>query len=159
LLAALYALRVFSGAAAVDIAVSFWLLALSVNLFLSLAMIKRYAELKALETQGKQHAIGRGYRTEDLTLLSALGGASGYLAVMVLALYINSPQVTQLYARPALLWSICLLLLFWVSRMWLLAHRGEMQEDPVLFTLKDPVSLFIGLVSGVNLLAAAWGTT
>jgi 4-hydroxybenzoate polyprenyltransferase/phosphoserine phosphatase len=158
-LAALYTLRIFGGAAALGIPVSFWLLALSINLFLSLAMVKRYTELKALRDQGGRRALGRGYRTDDLELLSSLGGASGYLAALVLALYINSSEVAQRYANPSLLWPVCLLLLFWVSRVWLLAHRGEMHDDPVLFTLKDRPSQVLGLVGLGILLASMWQTS
>jgi len=155
-LAALYTLRIFGGAAALGIPVSFWLLALSINLFLSLAMVKRYTELRALRDQGGRRVLGRGYRTDDLELLSSLGGASGYLAALVLALYINSNEVAQLYSNPTLLWPICLLLLFWVSRVWLLTHRGEMHDDPVLFTLKDRPSQILGLVGFGILLASMW---
>jgi 4-hydroxybenzoate polyprenyltransferase/phosphoserine phosphatase len=153
-LAGLYAVRVIAGAAAVNVPLSFWLLLFSVFLFLSLAMVKRYSELVIMREQGKLHAVGRGYVVEDLPILQSLGTASGYLCVLVLALYLNTPDVEALYRRPQVIWLLCVLLLYWVSRMWLKAHGGAMHDDPLVFALKDRISLGVGLLSAVTVLLA-----
>ena len=147
LLAGLYVLRVFAGAAAVPIPLSFWLLAFSMFIFLSLALAKRYSEMHTQQGLGRTAAHGRGYHTDDMPLLQSMGLASGYLAVLVLALYINSPEIHALYARPYMLWAICPLLLFWVSRVWLKTHRGQMHDDPVVFAVRDATSILIGLLA------------
>ena len=149
LLAGLYTVRIIGGAAALDSLLSFWLLAFSMFLFLSLAMLKRYAELAALLADGKSTASGRGYAVEDLPLLQSMGAASGYLAVLVLALYINSPESLVLYDRPQMLWLLCPLLLYWISRAWVIAHRGSMDDDPVVFAVTDRVSQVLLAVSGL----------
>ena len=140
-LAGLYTLRLLAGAAAVSVPASFWLLAFSMFLFLSLALVKRVGELGNLPADGS--AAGRGYRRDDLPVLLALGTASGYTAVMVFALYINSSTSELLYRHPRALWLLCPLLLFWVSRVWLVTHRGEMHDDPIVFAFRDPVSLWL----------------
>lgn len=145
-LAGLYTLRILAGGTAVGVPVSAWLLGVSVFLFLSLAIVKRYTELAGRLREGADSAPGRGYRTDDLPVLSALGGAAGYSAVTVLALYINSPDVRSLYDTPTLLWLICPILLYWVSRTLMMAHRGTMHDDPVVFALKDRVSLACGVL-------------
>ncbi|MCB1800126.1 MAG: UbiA family prenyltransferase [Gammaproteobacteria bacterium] len=136
-LAALYTLRVIAGAAATGIEPSFWLLAFSVFFFISLALVKRYAELKAAEQANIEQPAGRSYLLVDLETLAQAGIASGFSAAMVLALYINNPVVTSLYQHPKLLWLICPVLLYWISFVWLLARRGEMNQDPVLFAIED----------------------
>jgi 4-hydroxybenzoate polyprenyltransferase/phosphoserine phosphatase len=146
-LAGLYTLRIIAGAAAVSVPLSFWLLLFSVFLFLSLAFVKRFAELDALRRQQKLRAVGRGYHIEDLSILQSLGTASGYLSVLVLALYINSPDIQSLYHRPKFIWMLCVLMLYWVSRVWMTAQRGAMHDDPVVFALKDRASLVIGLLA------------
>jgi 4-hydroxybenzoate polyprenyltransferase len=148
-LAGLYTLRIIAGSAAVLVALSFWFLLFSVFLFLSLAFVKRFAELEALRRMGRLRAAGRGYHVEDLPLLQSLGTAAGYLSVLVLALYINSPEVTALYGTPKAIWMLCVLMLYWISRVWMLAQRGQMHDDPVVFALKDRQSL------GIAVLAAA----
>jgi 4-hydroxybenzoate polyprenyltransferase len=153
-LAALYTVRIVAGAAAVNVPLSFWLLLFSVFLFLSLALVKRYAELDVMRRAGKMYAAGRGYHVEDLTVLQSLGTASGYLSVLVLALYINSPAVEPLYRRPQVIWFLCVLMLYWVSRVWMKAHRGDMHDDPVLFALRDRISLGIGLLTAITLFLA-----
>lgn len=137
ILAGLHTLRIIAGAAAVSIIPSFWLLAFSMFLFLSLAFAKRYVEVAAADSTGHALAGGRGYKTEDRELLSQFGITSGFAAVLVLALYINSDAVLRLYSRPELIWLLCPLLLYIVSRIWLLARRQELEEDPVLFALQD----------------------
>ena len=145
-LAALYTLRIIAGAAAIDVSVSFWLLLFSMFIFLSLALIKRYSELKSARHSGKTGALrGRGYEPEDLELVSSLGGSSGFIAVLVLALYIQDGQAAHLYATPQIIWLACPAFLFWISRAWLIAHRGRMHDDPVVFALKDRVSWGVGV--------------
>ncbi len=136
-LAGLYTLRLLAGASAIQVEASFWLLSFSMFTFFSLALIKRYSELMEQIAQGKVHLAGRGYREVDLPLLGQMGIASGYLAVMVLALYIDSDAVKQLYSTPQALWMLCPSMLYWISRLWLLTRRGEMHEDPVVFTIED----------------------
>ncbi|MCU1278021.1 MAG: Prenyltransferase, UbiA family [bacterium] len=143
-LAGLYTLRIFTGAAAVGVPVSPWLLALSMFLFLSLAFVKRASELQALRKRGGAEAPGRGYLAGDLELVLNLGSASGYMSVLVLALYIHNPEVTHLYHRPDWLWLLCPLLFYWVSRIWLLANRGEVDADPLLSAVRDPASYAVG---------------
>jgi 4-hydroxybenzoate polyprenyltransferase/phosphoserine phosphatase len=154
MLASLYTLRIIAGAAASEVPLSFWLLLFAVFLFLSLAFVKRFAELESLRRQQRLRAAGRGYHVEDLPLLQSLGTASGYLSVLVLALYINSPEIQALYHRPKFIWMLCVLMLYWISRMWMKAQRGKMHDDPVVFALKDRVSLAIGLVAAVTVAAA-----
>lgn len=146
-LAALYTIRIIAGTLALRIGLSFWLLAFSMFLFLSLAMIKRYTELHALLKAGDSRSAGRGYGVDDLPLVHSLGGASGYLAVLVLALYINSTASEALYRHPAILWLLCPLLLYWISRAWLITHRGDMHDDPVVFAVSDRTSLLLLVVA------------
>jgi 4-hydroxybenzoate polyprenyltransferase len=142
LLAGLYTVRIIAGAAATRIEPSFWLLAFSVFMFLSLGFVKRYTELRDAVQTGVL-AQGRGYAESDLPLLLNLGTASGYCTVVVMALYINSPDSEALYHHHKPLWLICPLLLYWISRIWLLATRGRMHDDPVVFALRDRVSLLV----------------
>ena len=140
-LAILYTLRIIGGAVAIGVDNSFWLLAFSMFLFFSLAMLKRYTELNMLIENAERSVSGRGYRVEDIALLQSLGGASGYLSVLVLALYINSNASAALYRSPQFLWLLCPLLLYWISRVWIIAHRGLMHDDPVVFAARDRSSL------------------
>jgi len=153
-LAGLYTLRIIAGAGAAEVPLSFWLLLLSVFLFLSLAFVKRYAELDLLRRQQRLQALGRGYRVEDLAVLQSFGTASGYLSVLVLALYINSPDVQALYHHPKFIWTLCVLILYWISRVWMTAHRGGMHDDPVVYALRDRVSLGIGVVAAIAIALA-----
>ena len=153
-LAGLYTLRIIAGAAAVGTPLSFWFLAFSMFLFLGLAMVKRYTELLLMHENGHTHALGRAYAVADLPLIQALGGASSYMAVLVLALYIHSDAGNSMYREPETLWLLCPLLLLWVSRIWLKAHRGLMDDDPLIFAARDPGSWGIFLIaSGVVLWA------
>lgn len=155
LLAALYTVRIIAGSAAVGIFPSFWLLAFAMFLFLSLAVVKRYAELLVMVGDGKKNLHGRGYVTGDLPLLLALGMSSGVIAVLVLALYINSPEVGRLYQSLELLWLIPPLMLYWISRVWFKTHRGEMHDDPIVFAASDLQSLGTGVcLIGLSTLAA-----
>jgi 4-hydroxybenzoate polyprenyltransferase len=154
LLAGLYTLRVLAGIAAAHVRFSAWLLAFSMFLFLSLAFLKRYTEVSAMDGEAGEQVRRRGYLRGDREWLGSMGGASGYLSVLVLALYINSEQVVALYHHPLTLWLACPLLLFWTSRMWLLAHRGRVHDDPIVETVRDPMSYLTGaLLAAVLYLA------
>ena len=153
-LAGLYTLRIIAGAAATSIAASFWLLAFSMFLFLSLSVAKRYAEMLVVKQGARLAASGRGYHVDDLPLLRSLGVSSGHAAVLLLAFYVNSPESQVLYRHPHLIWLLCPLLLYWISRVWMKTHRGQMHDDPLVFALKDYVSRAIALI-GLAVLVAA----
>jgi len=144
-LAVLYTLRIIAGAAAVSMSLSFWLLAFSIFLFLSLAFIKRYAELEVQLHSGNEKILGRGYLVSDASLIQSLGVTSGFASVIVLALYINSDAIRLLYPNPEVVWGVVPVMLFWISWMWIKAHRGLMHDDPVIFAVKDKSSLITGL--------------
>ncbi|MCB0333073.1 MAG: UbiA family prenyltransferase [Bdellovibrionales bacterium] len=147
-LASLYTIRVMAGGMAVDVAVSKWLLAFSMFFFLSLACIKRFSELFRLKQEGKVNEVqGRGYQLSDIDQIASFGPASGYLSVLVLALYVHSPEVKELYKNPSLLWFLCPLMLYWITRIWLLASRGKVNEDPIVFAIHDKLSYFVGAAS------------
>jgi 4-hydroxybenzoate polyprenyltransferase len=149
-LAMLYTVRIIAGTAAFGLPLTSWILAFSMFIFLSLALVKRYAELREARSKGNTaKARGRGYYPDDLEMISSLGAASGYLAVMVLALYIQDHSTTALYAHPQVIWLACPLLLFWITRTWMLTHRGQMHDDPVVFAIKDRVSLLVGGLFGL----------
>ena len=143
-LAMLYTLRIIAGAEAAGIPLSFWLLAFAVFLFLSLAFVKRYAELHVQAQAGSERAHGRGYLTSDAPLVQQLGVTAGYASVLVLALYLNSDAVLRLYRSPQFMWCAVPVMLFWVSWVWLKAHRGQMHDDPLLFAVRDKPSLLAG---------------
>ena len=153
-LAMLYSIRLIGGAVAVPVKASFWLIAFSTFLFLSLAMVKRYTELRGLLDGGRTAAAGRGYTVADLPLIESLGTSSGYLSVLVLAFYINSTASETLYRRPEILWALTPLLLYWISRVWFVARRGQMHDDPVVFALTDVVS-YVALVVLAGVIIAA----
>jgi 4-hydroxybenzoate polyprenyltransferase len=111
-----------------------------------LAFVKRFTELQAMPEAGAGKVMGRGYCAKDLEVLGSMGVGSGYLSVLVLALYINHPAVTQLYGNPVALWFACPAVLYWISRVWLVAHRGEMHHDPIIFALSDKQSWLIALI-------------
>ena len=155
-LAVLYTLRIVAGACAIGGELTFWLLGFSMFIFVSLALAKRYKELREASAEGESASPrGRGYVTADLGMISALGAASGYLSVMVLALYIQDPATAALYRHPRLIWFACPLLLFWVGRTWMITHRGKMHDDPVVFAITDRVSLLTGALFGLIFSAAA----
>ncbi|MFK3796918.1 MULTISPECIES: UbiA family prenyltransferase [unclassified Pseudomonas] len=146
-LAMLYTARIIAGVAAFNLTLTFWILAFSMFIFLSLAMVKRYAELRdARAREVNTFARGRGYYPGDLDMIASLGASSGYLAVMVLALYIQDAKTTALYVTPHVIWLACPLMLFWVTRVWMLTHRGQMNEDPVVFAIRDRTSQLIGAI-------------
>lgn len=145
-LSLLYTLRIIAGAQMVGHDLSFWLMAFAVFLFLSLSFVKRYSELADLQQSGKASARGRGYDISDISLIHTMGITAGYASVLVLALYLNSEEVMELYRNPQIIWGAVPVILFWVSWMWLQAHRGNMHDDPLIFALKDTVSLVCGVV-------------
>jgi 4-hydroxybenzoate polyprenyltransferase/phosphoserine phosphatase len=145
-LAVLYTMRIISGVVLIEVPFSPWLLAFSIFIFLSLALVKRYVELVKLAQSGKEKTAGRGYLASDSPIIAALGCAAGYIGVLVLALYVNSSAVVALYQHEAFLWVACVILLYWISRMWLLAHRGEMDDDPIFFAIKDKASLMTAVL-------------
>jgi 4-hydroxybenzoate polyprenyltransferase len=151
-LSALYSIRVLAGGAAAGVEVSDWLLALSGFIFISLALLKRYADLRFLSGQGSEALPGRDYTASDVDLLCSMGVSTGMLAVLVLALYLTSEQVMRLYAHPRLLWLVCPLLLYWIAHMWFLAHRGRIEDDPIVIAAKDSTSY---IVAGLIVLVTA----
>lgn len=154
LLAGLYTMRIIAGAAATAITPSFWLLAFSMFIFLSLALVKRYSELLITLQSNKQEAAGRGYSVNDLPVLMSLGVSSGLGSVLILALYLNNPETNLMYPNTMWLWLMPPLLLYWVSRMWMKAHRGQVDDDPVVFAAKDWQSLLVLLISACIFVAA-----
>lgn len=156
-LAVLYTLRIIAGAAAAGLMLSYWLLAFSGFLFLSLAFLKRYAELQVQLAQGKMKAHGRGYLTSDAPLVQMLGVTAGYAAALVLALYLQTDTVLLLYQVPEVISGAVPIVLFWISWMWLRAHRGEMHDDPLVFAVKDRASLLAGAAFALIMTFAALG--
>jgi 4-hydroxybenzoate polyprenyltransferase len=149
-LAGLYTMRLVAGSVVTGIPNSSWLLVFSMAIFLSLALVKRHVELTEATglRSGRPIATGRGYFAEHLKLVAWLGAGSGWLAALVLAIYVKqSAQVGLLYQNPLLLLLVCPLLLFWISRVWRRARQGEMHDDPVVFALKDWVSYLVGALS------------
>ena len=144
LLAALYTMRIIAGAAATAVTPSFWLLAFSMFVFLSLAVVKRYSELYVTLQQQKASAAGRGYWVTDLPVLASIGASAGMAAVLVLALYINDAETIKLYPAKMWLWLAPPLMLYWISRVWMKTCRGEIDDDPVIFAIKDWQSLVVG---------------
>jgi len=156
LLGGLYTIRVLAGNAATGIAYSSWLAAFSMFLFVSLAFVKRYTELSRSGQKELESLPGRGYLTLDKSIVANLGTSSGFLCVLVLALYINSPQVEPLYGTPILLWLLCPLLMYWISRLWIITCRQKMDSDPVVFALKDKLSYLVAACAGVVLVLATF---
>jgi 4-hydroxybenzoate polyprenyltransferase len=153
-LAGLYTLRIVAGGAAVALWPSDWLLTFSLFLFLSLALVKRYGELVVMRSVDGEYAKARNYEISDAELLASKGTASGYIAVLVLALYIASGEAKAHYGRHEFIWFLCPLLFYWVGYIWLMAHRGRMHDDPLVFALRDRTSrILILLVLGTALLA------
>lgn len=145
-LAGFYTLRIFAGSAATDIPISVWLMAFSMFFFFSLALVKRCSELI---DNASGMSRSRGYLPGDLPQVAGLGVASGVVSVLVLVLYVMNPEVTALYRHPSVLLFICPLLLYWISRVWILTKRGRMHDDPVIFALHDRLSYLVGLLAGL----------
>jgi 4-hydroxybenzoate polyprenyltransferase len=155
-LATLYTMRIVAGAAATGITPSVWLLAFAIFIFLSLAALKRQAELVDNLQAGREKPAGRGYRVGDLPIIQMMGVTAGYVAVLVLALYLNAPTVVSLYQTPEFLWIVCAVLLYWISRAVMIAHRGEMHDDPIVFALRDRISHVCAAVVLAAVAAATW---
>lgn len=151
-LSGLYCLRVLAGGEVNGILISPWTLGFCLFLFLSLALMKRCSELVALDGRSQTTAAGRGYDRRDLPVVLSLGCGSGMVAVLVIALYVNSPDVRILYRRPDLIWVVCPLVGLWIGRLWIMTHRGISTEDPVLFAAKDPWSY--GVIAAACVCAA-----
>ena len=144
-LSGLYTIRILAGSAATGVAVSTWLASFSIFFFLSLAFVKRYAELENLRERGGSTAGGRGYHVSDIEQLRSFGSASGYVSVAVLTLYISNLQAAELYHHTNRLWLLVPVLLLWISLLWLRASRGELDEDPVVYAITDRRSLLLGV--------------
>ncbi len=156
-LAGLYSSRLVAGGAATGVEISAWLFAFSGFLFTSLAFAKRFTELQQVLESSGESAHGRGYVVGDLNVIQSAGATSGYLSVLVLALYISSQTVQRYYEEAMAIWMVCPLLLYWITRVWLLAGRGELHHDPVVFAIKDPTSRLIGAVVVVLFLLGVTG--
>ncbi len=153
-LSGLYTLRLQAGSAATHTPISHWLAGFAIFLFLSLAIVKRFAELENLRASGSHPKSGRGYLLSDMEQVRSFGTSSAYASVVIFSIYISGRDVVVLYHRPSLLWLIVPMMILWLSRVWLLASRGKLNEDPVVFALTDRMSLLIGLaVAAVVLLA------
>lgn len=152
-LSSFFTLRIFLGGVATDIPISAWLLAFSMFFFTSLTLIKRVSELSHL-TDTQNEKAGRGYTSFDRSLLEIIGITSGQLSLLVFALYINGRDMTNFYSRPGLLWLVLPVLFYWMTRIWIITHRGGLKEDPVAFTLKDgPSYIALGFTLGIVFLA------
>ncbi len=156
MLAVLYSMRIVAGSVATGTTASGWFIEFAIFLFLSLALVKRLSELREMEeeTDVDNTHRERGYTIEDLPLLLAFGTSSGYIAVFVFTMYLGSDKVSELYSRPDLLWIFCPLLLYWVTRIWHLAWRGNMPDDPLAFAAKDPQTYLVGAVGIAAILYA-----
>ncbi len=153
-LAMLYSLRVIGGAAAIGVPVSEWLIGFSMFIFASLALVKRYIELATRLDKELPDPSNRNYRLGDMQIVAALAAASGFNAVTVFALYVSSDAVKPLYRHPHLLWLVCPVLMYWISRMLMMAHRRLVHDDPIVFALRDPVSIIAGVLIAAIMLAA-----
>ncbi|HEX2055047.1 MAG TPA: UbiA family prenyltransferase [Nitrospiraceae bacterium] len=155
-LAQLYTVRVYAGGAATDIVPSHWLLTFSLFMFLSLALMKRFTEIKfKLKSEDEDIGVrGRGYRTTDAEHIASIGSSSGLIAILVLALYISSKEVLMLYSHPEVLWVICPVMLYWITRAWMLAYRNSMDDDPVVFAVRDWKSYVVASLVGIILVLA-----
>jgi 4-hydroxybenzoate polyprenyltransferase len=145
-LALLFTVRLYTGGLVSRAFVSPWLFQFSIFLFLSLAFVKRYSELLGLQERQEERARGRNYRLEDLHIISQAGVSSGLIAGLVLAMYVNGREMNGLYAHPEMLWGMCPLFVYWIIRVWLITHRGNMHVDPVLFAFRDRVSYIVGFL-------------
>ncbi len=155
-LAMLYTIRVVAGAFAIAVDISAWLLAFSMFIFLSLALMKRYSELALRVDQKLPNSSTRNYKVEDMAIIGCLAVASGFNAITIFALYISSPAVEHAYPRPEVLWLACPVLTYWIGRAMILAHRRMMNDDPVVFAIKDPVSRLAGVLIAAVVLLAMW---
>ncbi|NRA83853.1 MAG: UbiA family prenyltransferase [Gammaproteobacteria bacterium] len=152
-LASLYTLRIIAGAVLLDVTLSFWLLSFSMFVFFSLAIIKRCTELKSLMGTARTNTSGRDYHVDDYLVLMSIGTSSAMLSVLMFCFYVNSNVLSNQYQQPQLLWLVVPALCYWMMRMWIKVHRGEMHDDPIVFSLKDRGSLmtigFMGVIAVV----------
>ncbi len=155
ILAGLYTLRVIAGSFAAIAPLSFWLLAFSCFIFFSLAIVKRVSELLIVAKDNNNTVACRGYLTSDIDVLTSLGTSSAMMSVLVLALYINSPDIIELYASPRYLWIVCPVMALWLGRVWLITGRGQMNDDPVVFALRDRVSWLLFGIAGLFMVIGA----
>ncbi|MHB1795418.1 MAG: UbiA family prenyltransferase [Acidobacteriaceae bacterium] len=155
ILSALYTLRILAGAAAARVPISDWMAGFSIFFFFSLALVKRFSELENLRARGVAPSNGRGYLIHDMEQLRAFGTGSAFASIVVFTLYINNPEVRHLYHHPQRLWLLTPLLIWWMSRVWLRASRGQMHEDPVIFALTDRASLLAGVLIFLIALSAS----
>ncbi len=155
ILSALYTLRILAGAAAARVPISDWMAGFAIFFFFSLALVKRFSELENLRARGTAPSNGRGYLVHDMEQLRSFGAASAFASVVVFTLYINNPEVRDLYHAPQRLWLLTPVLIWWLCRVWLRASRGQMNEDPVIFALTDPASLLAGAVIFLIALSAS----
>lgn len=158
-LAGLYTWRLILGGYAASVRVSPWLLAFSMFMFLNIALLKRYTDLRCLRSTGVSRAHGRGYCTDDAEQIARFGTSAAYIAVLVLALYITSPEVIVFYRQPNWLWGISVLILYWNSRLWFMAERGKVSTDPVLFAVRDKMSYGICALALLFVLLATVGVS
>ena len=147
ILSLLYTVRMFAGGVALNIYLSPWLFMFSLFFFFSLACAKRYSELYAVRNNLQDEIKGRGYQAQDLEQIQIFGSSSGYIAILIFALYIQSDISMKLYKTPSFFWALCPIMLYWISRVWLLSHRGQMTQDPIIFALKDKVSYVVLILS------------
>lgn len=156
-LAGFYTLRVIAGGAATGLPVSVWLLGVSIFIFFSLAAVKRQAELVGSKADGRDGAPGRALGVQDIPIVATMAIASGYVAVLVMVLYLDSQAVQALYPNPQVLWGICPVLIYWISRMVVITHRGGMEDDPLIFAIRDRASWICGaLIMGLFVLGSTW---
>ncbi len=141
-LSLLYTLRILAGSSAIQVETSFWLLSFSLFIFLSLALVKRCSELQSMRQEGKNRARGRDYTIEDYSILISFGASNAMLSILMFCFYTNNNVLTKEYQQPNILWLIVPALCYWIMRMWIKTHRGEMHDDPIVFSLTDKGSLF-----------------
>lgn len=154
-LATLYTLRLYAGGLVTKAFVSPWLFQFSIFLFISLAFVKRYSELRRLFHDGREAAPGRNYLSSDLSMISQAGITAGLMAGLVLALYVNGSEIQKIYPTTQLLWGLSPLFVYWISRVWLIAHRGNMNEDPIVWAFRDRVSYIVGFLMFLSMLLAS----
>lgn len=153
-LSSFYTFRIWAGALISSVPLSLWFMAFSLFFFLSLAMAKRYSELVHAADQADSGISGRSYRAADRELLMNIGMASCFSAIVILSLYVHSAEISVLYRKPEFMLLICPLILYWTCRIWLKAHRGELNEDPVTLAITDPVSYLVALIGLIVILAS-----
>jgi 4-hydroxybenzoate polyprenyltransferase len=148
ILAILFSTRIFAGSVSTDIPISNWLMSFSLFFFMSLAILKRFLELENLKMNSrKKQASGRDYYVHDAQMLSILGVTSGLISILVMCLYINSPTTAKLYAKPDYLWFLCILIFYWIGRIWILAARNQVDEDPIRFVIKDRATYIVAVIA------------